>query len=88
VSQEKQITEDKARQICSGFLSGRYPAAKISFGRLTRITAEGEHEYYLEGEIRVRTGGVVAQHLSPPEQYKFKFWVDASTGRILNWEMN
>lgn len=86
--QEKQITEDEAQQACSSFLIDRYTAAKISFGKLTRITAEGEPEYYLEGEIKVRSGGLVAKYLWPSERYRFNFWVDASTGRILNWEMH
>jgi hypothetical protein len=88
VSRQRQITEDEAQQICNRFLIDRYPAAKINFGKLTRITAEGEPEYYLEGEIKVRSGGLVAKYLSPPERYRFKFWVDASTGRIVNWEMH
>ncbi|MBM4463630.1 MAG: hypothetical protein FJ012_09950 [Chloroflexi bacterium] len=82
------MTEDAAQQICSKFLLDRYPAAKISFGKLTRITTEGGSKYYLEGEIKVRSGGLVAKYLSPPEWYRFKFWVDASTGRIADWEMH
>jgi hypothetical protein len=88
VSRQRQITEDEAQQICNRFLIGRYPTAKISFGKLTRITAEGGPEYYLEGEIKVRSGGLVAKYLSPSERYRFKFWVDAPTGRILNWGMH
>jgi hypothetical protein len=88
VSRQRQITEDEAQQVCNRFLIDRYPTAKISFGKLTRISAEGKSEYCLEGEIKVRLGGVLAKYLSPPERYRFKLWVDASSGRIVNWEMH
>jgi len=86
------ITEDRARDICREFLvdryhRARYRDAKIEFHTLSPTEEGGVSAYYLEGDLEVRSGTLVAQFLFPADRYHFKMWVRLDGGRILRWEM-
>lgn len=88
MNSENKVTESQAQQICMAFLLHRYPTAKVKFDASALETKDGVPSYCVEGELKVRSGTLVAQFLWPPDRYTFRVWVSARGGRILTWEMH
>ena len=88
MSQREKITEEKAQEIGKAFLLVRYPSAKVKYNKTVPVSEQDTPSYYLEGNIEVRSGSIVAQFIWPPDRYTFKIWVSCLSGRILRWEMN
>jgi len=93
LGKDSGFIEEQAQEVCRKFLVDRYHRAnyrdaKIRFDKVSATEEGGVPTFYLEGEIEVRGGTLVAQFLFPPDRYTFKMWVDTATGRVLRWEMN
>jgi len=87
VNQEKKLTQDEAQGIGMRFLLNRYPDAKVTFTKVALTTERAVPLYYLEGNIKIRSGSLISQLLWRSEQYIFKIQVSALKGEVLSWEL-
>lgn len=87
MNQEKKLTQDEAQGIGMRFLLHRYPSAKITFSKVMLTTKDAAPSYYLEGNIKIRSGSLISQLLWPSEQYIFKIQVSALEGKLISWEL-
>ena len=87
--QNKFLTEVEAQQIASKFLLDIYFDSKINFGGYQMATTNDIQVYQLFGELTMHSRSFLSRFTIPKSANKFKFAIeiDASQGKIVNYEI-
>jgi hypothetical protein len=83
------LTVAEAQQIARKFLLAKYLQSKINFSVSQLITEDDRQIYQMQGEIAMKSGGLLDRFFvdKSSNKFDFKIEVDAQWGRVINYEL-